>query len=130
MTEYEQLLSNLGEVDYHTFLKYLSHLESRGFITLYAGTYSINTAVKMQDIEQAEFYFYYNENKAGFCFYINVMGASLKEDQNLFSFTLRRLYSKNRLSNCFFGEVDLRSGEFFAKRNRAPLNLRNIFSRK
>jgi len=117
VTEYEKLLGSLDVgIDYHEFLGFLCELEDKGIITLYAGTYSLNAAMKMDDIKQASFYFYYNENKTGFCFCINPMGASVRKDDDLFSFSHRRLYSRNYLSNCFFGEPDFRCGEYFKKK--------------
>ena len=40
------------------------------------------------------------------------------EDNNIFKFSHRYLYNKNHLSNCYFGEKDCRSGEYFKKKGK------------
>lgn len=112
--EYESMLEKLNkEIYYFPFIKYLCELEEKGIITLYAGTYSFKYALEREYCEQALFYFYFNSNKEGFCFYKYSMGCGLTKDDKIFKLSHRRLYNRDKLSNCINDEDDLRSGEYF-----------------
>lgn len=102
--------------DRYCVLRELYKLEKEKQIILYAGTYSFSKAIDLFDYDTATFYFYEVKSKAGYVFYGNRMGACLRKDDRIFKFSHRYLYNKGHLSNCFFGESDFRSGEFFKKR--------------
>ena len=98
------------------FLILLYELEKEDKIILYAGSCSFEYAIEHVNYDPgAYFYFYTTDSLAGYCFYINRMGASLKEDNNIFKYNHRYLYNKNHLLNIKFGNIDNRSGEFFKR---------------
>lgn len=99
-------------------LRILSELQDDGNIILYAGTYSFQEALKHPLCESAQFYFYTVWDKSGYCFYINRMGIGIQSDDDIFKFKHRYLYNKGHLSNCFWGEKDFRSGEFFNRKKK------------
>lgn len=99
-------------------LRVLSKLQDDGNIILYAGTYSFQEALKRPLCESAQFYFYTIYDKSGYCFYINRMGIGIQSDDDIFKFKHRYLYNKGHLSNCFWGEKDFRSGEYFNRKKK------------
>ena len=105
--------------DFYSVLSFLSEKEKLGEIVLYAGTYSFETALeRFGNYDHSSFYIYTSQDKNGYHVYLNRMGCGIVEDQKLFKFSHRYLYNKNHLSNCFFGEKDYRSGEYFEKRGK------------
>ncbi len=102
-------------------LQVLSQLQDDGKIVLYAGTYSFQEALKRPLCDSAEFYFYTVSDRSGYCFYINRMGMGIKSDNEIFMFKHKYLYNKRHLSNCFFGEKDFRSGEYFNRKKKNEL---------
>ena len=100
-------------------LQVLARLEEEEKIILYAGTYSFQEALTRPLCDSARFYFYTTADRSGYCFYINVMGVGIKEDNEIFKFKHRRLYRKGYLSNCFWGEKDFRSGAFFKHKKKS-----------
>lgn len=105
--------------DFYSIVTFLCEKERTGEIVLYAGTYSLEAALeRFGTYESASFYIYTTQEKSGYCVYINRMGCGICEDNKIFGFLHRRLYNKNHLSNCFFGEKDYRSGEFFKKKGK------------
>ena len=103
--------------DFLSVLSFLYEKEKNDEIILYAGTYSIEMALKkFSNYENASFYIYTKKDKKGYNVYLNKMGCGIVEDHKIFRFSHRYLYNKNHLSNCFFGEEDYRCGEFFKKR--------------
>ncbi len=99
-------------LDFREILVILKESESQGKIKLYSFDYSLSN---ISAVEEASYFFYLTSTKKGYVFYINRMGIGIKEDADIFKFSHRRLYSKKYLSHTFFGENDLRSGEFFNK---------------
>ena len=99
-------------------LQVLGRLQEEGKIILYAGTYSLQDALTRPLCDCAKFYFYTTTDRSGYCFYINPMGVGIKTDNEIFKFKHRRLYRKGYLSNCFWGEQDFRSGEFFKPKKK------------
>ena len=98
----------------------LNQLEKERKIVLYAGTYSFEEAVRHLDCDVADFYFYTLPDRKGYHFFSNPFGseAAIMADDEIFKFNHRRMYSKRHLSNCDFGEKDLRSGEYFNRKKR------------
>lgn len=96
-------------------LRSLLELQNDGSICLYAGTYSFAQALERNiDYDtEAQFYFYVVPHKKGYLYSINRFGKKLIEDNDIFKFSHRSLYNKKHLSNCYFGEEDCRSGEYF-----------------
>ncbi|MCH5164454.1 MAG: hypothetical protein J1F36_05505 [Clostridiales bacterium] len=118
MNEIEQLflLHQDRKLEWIPALQTLKRLEDEGTVVLFAGTYSFEQAIKNPLCDSAEFYFYTLPNKLGYVFYINPMDIGIKRDDEIFLRNHRRLYSKRYLSNCYFKEKDLRSGEYFDKK--------------
>ena len=105
--------------DFYSVLSFVREKEKAGEIVLYAGTYSLEMALeRFRDCDNASFYIYTTQDKSGYCVYINRMGCGIREDNKIFKFSHRYLYNKNHLSNCFFGEKDYRSGEYFEKKGK------------
>ncbi len=105
--------------DFYSILTLLCEKEKAGEIVLYAGTYSIETALeRFGSYEDASFYIYTTEDKNSYQIYLNRMGCGIIEDHDIFKFSHRYLYNKRHLSNCFFGEKDYRYGEFFDKKSK------------
>ena len=105
--------------DFYSIVTFLCEKEKAGQIVLYAGTYSLETALEcFGRYDSASFYIYTVQDKSGYCVYTNRMGCGVREDDKLFKFSHRYLYSKKHLSNCFFGEKDCRSGEYFKKNDK------------
>ena len=105
--------------DFYSIVTFLCEKERRGEIVLYAGTYSLEAALeRFGTYESASFYIYTTQDKSGYCVYINRMGCGIREDNKIFKFSHRYLYNKNHLSNCYFGEKDYRSGEYFEKKGK------------
>lgn len=105
--------------DFYSLLSFLYESEKAGEIVLYAGTYSLATALdRFGNYDSASFYIYTTQDKNGYCVYLNPMGCGINEDHKFFKFSHRYLYNKRHLSNCFFGEKDYRCGEFFKKKDK------------
>ena len=105
--------------DFYSVLSFLREKEKEGEIVLYAGTYSLETALeRFGSYDNASFYIYTTQDKSGYCVYINRMGCGIREDNKIFKFSHRYLYNKNHLSNCYFGEKDCRSGEYLKKKGK------------
>ena len=106
--------------DFYSIVTFLCEKERTGEIVLYAGTYSLETALERFGSydDNASFYIYTTKDKSGYCVYINRMGCGIREDNKIFKFSHRYLYNKNHLSNCYFGEKDCRSGEYFKKKGK------------
>ena len=105
--------------DFYSIVTFLCEKERTGEIVLYAGTYSLETALeRFGSYDNASFYIYTTQDKSGYCVYINRMGCGIREDNKIFKFSHRYLYNKNHLSNCYFGEKDCRSGEYFKKKSK------------
>ena len=106
--------------DFYSVLSFVREKEKAGEIVLYAGTYSLEMALEhFRDYcDNASFYIYTTQDKSGYCVYINRMGCGIREDNKIFKFSHRYLYNKNHLSNCYFGEKDCRSGEYFKKKGK------------
>ena len=105
--------------DFYSIVTFLCEKERTGEIVLYAGTYSLETALeRFGSYDNASFYIYTTQDKSGYCVYINRMGCGIREDNKIFKFSHRYLYNKNHLSNCYFGEKDCRSGEYFKKKGK------------
>lgn len=98
-------------------LQILNQLQNEKKIILYAGTYSFDGALKYPLCDSAQFYFYDCSARSGYCFYINPMGVGIVVDNDIFKFSHRRLYNKNHLSACALGGKDMRSGEYFNRKN-------------
>ena len=96
-------------------LKKLKQLEDEGKIVLYAGTYSLEEALRHFDSDVADFYFYTLPDRQGYHFFTNAFGseAAIMIDNEIFAYKHRRLYNKRHLTNRYFGEKDFRSGEYF-----------------
>ena len=106
------------ELEWISALQVLAQLQDDGKIILYAGTCSFQEALTQPLCDSAEFYFYTVFDKGGYCFYINPMGVGIKSDNEIFKFKHRYLYNKRHLSNRCLGEKDLRSGEYFNRKNK------------
>ena len=105
--------------DFYSVLSFLREKEKEDEIVLYAGTYCFEMALEcFGNYDDASFYIYATQDKSGYCVYINRMGCGIREDNKIFKFSHRYLYNKNHLSNCFFGEKDCRSGEYFKKKSK------------
>ena len=105
--------------DFYSIVTFLCEKERTGGIVLYAGTYSLETALeRFGSYDNASFYIYTTKDKSGYCVYINRMGCGICEDNKIFKFSHHYLYNKNHLSNCYFGEKDCRSGEYFEKKGK------------
>ena len=103
--------------DFHSILVFLCEKERLGEIVLYAGTYSLPSALEhFGSYESANFYIYTTQDKRGYCVYLNRMGCGIRVDNKIFKFSHRYLYNKGYLCNCFFDEKDFRSGEYFEKK--------------
>ena len=115
----EKLKSHIRSKDFYSVLSLLNEKEKAKEIVLYAGTYSLPMALAHFGFyEEASFYIYTTQDRHGYCVYINRMGCGVKEDDKIFNLSHRYLYSKRYLSNCYFGEKDYRSGEFFKKKSK------------
>ena len=105
--------------DFYSILTFLCETERAKEIVLYAGTYSLEGALeRFSSYDTASFYIYTAQDKCGYCIYINRMGCGIRKDDKIFKISHRYLYNKNHLSNCFFGEKDYRSGEYFEKKSK------------
>ena len=105
--------------NFYSVLSFLREKEKEGDIVLYAGTYCFEMALeRFIYYDDASFYIYTTQDKIGYCVYINRMGCGIHEDNKIFKFSHRDLYNKNHLSNCYFGEKDCRSGEYFKKKGK------------
>ena len=105
--------------DFYSVLSFLREKEKEGDIVLYAGTYCFEMALeRFGNYDDASFYIYTTQDNSGYCVYINRMGCGIREDNKIFKFSHRYLYNKNHLSNCYFGEKDCRSGEYFKKKGK------------
>ena len=102
-------------------LKKLRLMEDAEKIVLYAGTYSFEEALEHLDSDTANFYFYTLPDRQGYHFFTNPFGseAAITIDNEIFKFGHRRLYNKKHLSNCCFGEKDMRSGEYFNRKQKS-----------
>ena len=120
MDDFFTTVMNLTHLnDFYSVLSFVREKEKAGEIVLYAGTYSLEMALeRFRDCDNASFYIYTTQDKSGYCVYINRMGCGIREDNKIFKFSHRYLYNKNHLSNCFFGEKDYRSGEYFGKKGK------------
>lgn len=113
--------------DFYSVIRFLYEKEQAGEIVLYAGTYSLYMAKKrFGSYEEASFYIYTTQKKQGYCVYLNRMGCGVEQDDKIFKFMHRRLYSKSNLTNCFFGEKDYRSGEFFKRKLNTCENCKDM----
>lgn len=122
MKEIDEMFSqcNNGTLKWIDSLKKLKQLEYERKIVLYAGTYSFEEALSHLDSDVADFYFYTLPDRQGYHFFTNPFGseAAIMIDNEIFTFKHRRLYNKRHLSNCYFGEKDFRSGEYFNRKNK------------
>ena len=115
----EKLKSHIRSKDFYSVISFLNEKEKAKEIVLYAGTYSLPMALAHFGFyEEASFYIYTTQDRHGYCVYINRIGCGVEEDDKIFNLSHRYLYSKRYLSNCYFGEKDYRSGEFFKKKSK------------
>ena len=114
--------------DFRSMLNLLCEKEKSNEIVLYAGTYSFETALeRFGEYDSASFYFYTKKDAEGYHVYLNRMGCGIMEDDGIFKISHERLYNKKSLSNVFWGEKDLRSGQYFEQyKNLLHNGLREI----
>ena len=105
--------------DFYSILSLLNEKKNEGKIVLYAGTYSLESAMeRFGYYDNAAFYIYTVPDKNGYCIYKNGMGCEIIEDDDIFKRSHRRLYGKKHLSNCHLEENDCRQGVFFEKQKK------------